>query len=67
MSKKEEIKDEIKEEAVEKVATGIGVAFSKALGKIPVIRSFQETMIKLGGKNTSAEIRKKKPHGPHKH
>ena len=66
MSKKDEIKDEVKEEVVEKVATGIGVTISKAIGSIPVIRGFQEAMIKLGGRNTSAEIRKKKRKGPHK-
>ena len=66
MSKKEEIKDELKEEAVEKVATGIGVTVSKAIGSIPLVSAFQNAMIKLGGKNTSAEIRKKKRKGPHK-
>ena len=66
MSKKDEIKTEIKEEAVEKVATGIGVAISKAIGSIPLVSAFQNAMIKLGGRNSSAEIRKKKPHGPHK-
>ena len=66
MDKKEEVEEEV-EEKIEEVATGIGVRISTALGGIPFVAAFQNAMIKLGGKNTSAEIRKKKPHGPHKH
>tara|TARA_B100001250_G_scaffold156279_1_gene134370 strand:- start:4376 stop:4576 length:201 start_codon:yes stop_codon:yes gene_type:complete len=66
MSKKEEIKEEAGEK-VEKVATGLGVLLSKALGSIPIIRGFQKAAIDAGGKNTSAEIAEKKPHHPHKH
>ena len=61
---KEELED--KAEAVEKAATGLGVALSKMIGKIPFISAFQKAAIAAGGKNVSAEIRKKKPHGPHK-
>ena len=69
MSKKEEIdKEELEDKAeqVTKVATGLGVLLSKAIGKIPLIRGFQEAMISRGGKNAAKEIQAKRKHGPHK-
>tara|TARA_R110002012_G_scaffold173696_1_gene338491 strand:- start:214 stop:387 length:174 start_codon:yes stop_codon:yes gene_type:complete len=48
-------------EKIEK-ATGIMAALATALSHIPGVRQFQETMIKLGGKNSSAEIARKKSH-----
>ena len=62
--KKEEIEE--KAEKAEKVATGLGVLLSKAIGSIPIIRGFQEAMISRGGKNAAKEIQAKRKHGPHK-
>ena len=61
---KEELED--KAEAVEKAATGIGVAVSKLIGKIPFISAFQNAAIAAGGKNASKEIQEKRRKGPHK-
>lgn len=68
MSKKEEIKEELEDKAehVEKVATGLGVLLSKAIGSIPIIRGFQKAAIDAGGKNAAKEIQEKRKHGPHK-
>lgn len=62
--KKEELEE--KAEKVEKVATGLGVLLSKAIGSIPIIRSFQKAAIDAGGTNAAKEIQAKRKHGPHK-
>lgn len=58
--------DPIEADKVEAAATGVGVAISKALGKIPFVASFQNAMIGLGGKNASKDIQAKRRKGPRK-
>ena len=56
MSKKEDIEE--KSEKVEKVATGLGVLLSKAIGSIPIIRGFQKALSTLAEKTQPKRFKK---------